>query len=131
MRLIDGIEGDEGDDGSLQVSRHVIGGRTRRRRKPVVLGGAANWWRDDEADGVGAKAPWVPVRTVAASDGSTFGCTATFEARDKVEIVRLREGWRSPRFVRKSVSMAIWGVDWDGIKTLRGTLILSFIRIVE
>lgn len=85
------MEGDVGDDGSLHVSRHARGGRTRRRRKPVVLDEAANWWRDDEADGVGAKAPWVPVRTVAATVGSTFGCTATFEAQDKVEIVRLRE----------------------------------------
>ncbi len=91
MRLIDGMEGDVGDDGSLHVSRHTRGGRTRRRRKPVVLDDAANWWRDDEADGVGVKALWVPVRTVAATNGSTFGCTATFEAQDKVEIVRLRE----------------------------------------
>lgn len=28
----------------------------------------------------------------------------------------------------KSVSIAIWGVGWDGIKTLRGTLILSLFR---
>lgn len=119
---MDGMDGDVGDDGSLHVSCHTRGVRTRRRKKPVVL--VSNWQRDEEADGVGVKAPyasWVPDRIAVATNGSTLNWTVTFDAQaerpDRREIVRLRVvgDWPSPKLVRKRVSMAIWGVDWDGI----------------